>query len=144
MAPRTATRNIDTTLFGHEKVTQALAMLPEAFGAPPDRDLIDKIIEDVIFDFDTLFGHEQRTMAEGRYRLLTAHEHDHTKIMDLLISLRYANRIEIMSWNDLLKVIQDCFQCHAEYFDKVFIDYIRLKRDLSRRKRTPSATAKAG
>ncbi len=139
MGPRTANRNIDTTLSGHEKVTEALAMLPEAFDGPPDRERIDKIIEDVIFDFDTLFSHEQRTMGDSRYRLLTAHENDHNKIMDLLSSLRYANRIEILSWDDLIRIIRDCFHCHVEYFDKVFIDYIRLKRDLSRSKPATSA-----
>ncbi len=143
MATKAANRNIDRTLSGHEKMTQVLAMFAEAFEAAPEPALIDKIIEDFIFDFDTLFSQEQRTMADLRYRLLTAHDNDHGKIMDFLSSLRYANRIGIVSWEELARMIRDCFACHREYFDDVFIDYIKLKNALSRRRPTKPAAAQA-
>jgi len=132
MASRSKNKDLNLTLFEHDKLEHALAMLTEAVGASPDKDTIDKIIEDFIFDFDTLFRRQERLLAEVRYRMLVAHSNDHSRIMDLLSSLRYANMVEIISWEELRRMIRDAHHRHAGHFDDVFTDYIRLKQALAR------------
>ena len=132
MASRSKNKDLNLTLFEHDKLEHALAMLTEAVGASPDKDTIDKIIEDFIFDFDTLFRRQERLLAEVRYRMLVAHSNDHSRIMDLLSSLRYANMVEIISWEELRRMIRDAHHRHAGHFYDVFTDYIRLKQALAR------------
>ena len=132
MASRSKNKDLNLTLFEHDKLEHALAMLTEAVGASPDKDTIDKIIEDFIFDFDTLFRRQERLLAEVRYRMLVAHSNDHSRIMDLLSSLRYANMVEIISWEELRRMIRDAHHRNAGHFDDVFTDYIRLKQALAR------------
>jgi hemerythrin len=124
-------KTIDITLSLHEKLLQALSMLPEAIGIAPGREVVDKVIEDFLFDFDTLFQHEERMLAKARFKLLTAHTNDHARLMDLLNSLRYANRIGILSGDGARRLIRDGFAHHVEYFDRVFFDYLRVKRQLA-------------
>jgi hemerythrin len=132
MVSRTKSKEINMILFESDKLAHAIAMLPEAIGASPDKDAIDKIVEDFIFDFDTCFRCQERVMAEAGYRLLVSHGNDHGRIMDLLSSLRYANMVEIMSWEEIRRIIADACHRHTAHFDDVFTDYIKLKQLLSR------------
>ncbi len=132
MTSRTKSKELNMILFEHDKLDHAIAMLAEAVGDSPDKDTIDKIIEDFIFDFDTCFRRQEQVLSDARYRMLVSHSNDHSRIMDLLSSLRYANMAEILSWNDVRRIIRDVYHRHVNHFDDVFTDYIRLKKALSR------------
>ena len=124
-------QEIDVTPFEHDKLDHDLTMLITAIGDQSDKDRIDKIIEDFIFDFDTCFRHQEQVMTQAEYRLLVSHSNDHSRIMDLLSSLRYANMVEIMPWDEIRRVIENAYHRHAELFDDVFADYIRLRKALA-------------
>ncbi len=127
-------KEINIAPFEDRKLDHAFTMIPEAVGSNPDKDTIDKVIEDFIFDFDTYFRYQEQLMTDIPYRMLVLHSHDHGRIMDLLSSLRYANMVEIMSWDEVRRVIRDSYQRHREHFDDVFADYVRLRKALSRQK----------